>query len=625
MKIDTLKERARKHEQNEEWGQALSLYLEAIAAIEEGEEPDITLYNRAADIQVRLKDLNGAVDHYEQAIDLYLEADLPNNAYAVCRKILRTVPERPTTYLRMGQIRIRQGFVIDARQHYLAYAEMMESQGTTEEAIRALGEFVGLVPDDVETRIFLGEQLMGREQREEGLRHLLDAWRVLTGSGQEEEAGALRARIEELDPAARFPRDVADMGAEAADGEAGAEEALQPPEDFAPTAFDAGSFDLSSAESTVPAEPGEAPEVAEDAPSPEWPREHEPGERDRAEAEPGEEAGLVEAEFEEISLDEAAEASDEAPDDTTPLPLLGDEPADDRDDALRQELAALRGEIAEEPDRVEPRERMVQLAYRLDDRDLLVSAYVGLAEAFRRSGLEEKADSVFQQVLQLDPRNERALEALGRTAPPEEPAAPPAADAPADPEADSGAEGGRPAATDSSEAGEGFVDLGSMILDDAGPQTTRWVVEGHDPSGDEDADFARMLSEFKSKVADNLAVDDARAQYDLGTAYKEMGLLDEAISMFQKSLRTRGNHLASLEMLGQCFLERGEPEVAVRVLRRALEGGWEVEEDLLGIYYYLGHAFERSGKPEEARDSYEKVFALDINFKDVTDRLRSLR
>jgi tetratricopeptide (TPR) repeat protein len=108
-------------------------------------------------------------------------------------------------------------------------------------------------------------------------------------------------------------------------------------------------------------------------------------------------------------------------------------------------------------------------------------------------------------------------------------------------------------------------------------------------------------------------------------AYKEMGLLDEAIEQFQKALRASADHLATYEALGEAFLEKNAPAAAVRVLLRAMDAPWEVEEDLLGIYYYLGRAYEAQGNTDQAVEFYDRVFSLDINFADVTERLRVLR
>jgi len=60
-------------------------------------------------------------------------------------------------------------------------------------------------------------------------------------------------------------------------------------------------------------------------------------------------------------------------------------------------------------------------------------------------------------------------------------------------------------------------------------------------------------------------------------------------------------------------------------LNRGLEVSCEVEEELVGIYYYLGPAHETMGSKDTAAEFYDRVFALDINFTEVTKRLRDLR
>jgi len=172
---------------------------------------------------------------------------------------------------------------------------------------------------------------------------------------------------------------------------------------------------------------------------------------------------------------------------------------------------------------------------------------------------------------------------------------------------------------------EGFVDLGAMILGGDAKKSTRFTVAYEEPTGDEEADFAKMLAQFKDKVSENLDSSDVRAHYDLGTAYKEMGLLDEAIGSFQAALRASSEHLPTYELMGQTFIEMGQPEAAVKSLERAVEVATTVEDELVGIYYYLGRAYEELDNSESAVEYYDRVFSLDINFADVTERLRELR
>lgn len=72
-------------------------------------------------------------------------------------------------------------------------------------------------------------------------------------------------------------------------------------------------------------------------------------------------------------------------------------------------------------------------------------------------------------------------------------------------------------------------------------------------------------------------------------------------------------------------MEMEKPDMAVRALTRALNAPYEVEDELIGIYYLMGRAQEDQGNITEALEFFEKVFSLDINFEDVTERLRALR
>jgi tetratricopeptide (TPR) repeat protein len=103
-----------------------------------------------------------------------------------------------------------------------------------------------------------------------------------------------------------------------------------------------------------------------------------------------------------------------------------------------------------------------------------------------------------------------------------------------------------------------------------------------------------------------------------------MGLLDDAIAEFQTALRGGGERLKVYEELGQCFLQKGQYTIAVKLLKRGLEMPFDDDADLVGVYYQLGLCYEAMEKPDEARESYERVISLDIAFRDVNDRLSRL-
>jgi tetratricopeptide (TPR) repeat protein len=171
-----------------------------------------------------------------------------------------------------------------------------------------------------------------------------------------------------------------------------------------------------------------------------------------------------------------------------------------------------------------------------------------------------------------------------------------------------------------------YVDLAALLGEDDEEATdsTRFVVAERPPTGDEEKDFADMLQQFKQKVAETIPREDAGSHYDLGLAFKEMGLIDEAIGEFQTALRSGQEKLKVYEELGSCFVMKQQYSVAISVLNRAQQMPFADESDLLGVYYNLGRAHEELGQRAEAKSAYEWIIAIDIGFQDTSARLARL-
>jgi tetratricopeptide (TPR) repeat protein len=181
-----------------------------------------------------------------------------------------------------------------------------------------------------------------------------------------------------------------------------------------------------------------------------------------------------------------------------------------------------------------------------------------------------------------------------------------------------------PAAPPAQAEGGAYVDLGDWLRGEDSPRNTRMVAADVAPSGDEAADFAEMLRRFKAGLAEHVDADDFASHYDLGVAFKEMGLVDEAIGQFQRALRGETHRIRSYEALGQCFVETGQFPVAIALLQRAADQPGADEFSLLGVLYLLGYACEQVGRRNDAMRYFQRVFAVDIAFRDVAARLAAL-
>src|SRR5437660_1785499 len=275
-----------------------------------------------------------------------------------------------------------------------------------------------------------------------------------------------------------------------------------------------------------------------------------------------------------------------------------------------------------DPNSVRHRQKQVEFAFKSSDKVKLIDAYVELADTLLRGDLPDKARAVYQRVAEHDARNERAKAALAMLAPA---AAPPPAPPPAAREKRTAPKDAKMKVRDEAAAAGDFVDLSAMILEEEPPaRDTRMKIADEEPTGDEEKDFQEMLTRFKQGIDENIDEADFQSHYDLGVAFKEMGLLDEAIAELQKALRAPEGKLRTSEALGVCFLEKGAYVVAESILRRGLELPASGDQERLGVLYWLGRALEEQGKKVEARDLYGRVFAVDIRFKDVGERARAL-
>ena len=281
-----------------------------------------------------------------------------------------------------------------------------------------------------------------------------------------------------------------------------------------------------------------------------------------------------------------------------------------------------------DPNSVRHRQKQVEFAFKSGDKAKLIDAYLELADTLLRSDLPDKARAVYKRVAEHDPANERAKAALAMLAP----VATPPPEPPAKPKPKVRDTEGKTAARDAKmkvrdeavDSGE-FVDLSAMILEEDLPvRDTRMKVADEEPTGDEERDFQEMLARFKQGIDENIDEGDFQSHYDLGVAFKEMGLLDEAIAELQKALRAPDGKLRSSEALGVCFIDKGAYVVAESILRRALDLPASGDQERLGVLYWLGRALEEQGKKVEARELYGRVFAVDIRFRDVGARSKAL-
>src|SRR5256885_7793499 len=158
-KLEKLKDKAKSLEPRDPRG-AIEAWLEVLKAQEENAEPnpDLSVFNRVGDLYLKLKDPGQAAD-YDRAVDKYAELGFHNNAIAMCNKVLRNAPGRQTTYLKLAKLYAAKGFIAEAKQNFVEYAERMQKVGKIQQAFAALKEFTDISPENTQLRGMLEEHL----------------------------------------------------------------------------------------------------------------------------------------------------------------------------------------------------------------------------------------------------------------------------------------------------------------------------------------------------------------------------------------------------------------------------------------------------------------------------------
>jgi tetratricopeptide (TPR) repeat protein len=164
---------------------------------------------------------------------------------------------------------------------------------------------------------------------------------------------------------------------------------------------------------------------------------------------------------------------------------------------------------------------------------------------------------------------------------------------------------------------------------------------GHEPADDgkervgvntETGPLKDVFDEFRAELGEMGAEDeDLETHYNLGIAFREMGLLEEAIGEFQKVAKAsdRGRAfryaMQCSTLLGLAFMEKGQPDIAAIWYERALTTPGLDSESKLALRYDLGVAQESAGELEAALKSFSQVYAVNIDYRDVADRIASLQ
>ena len=146
-----------------------------------------------------------------------------------------------------------------------------------------------------------------------------------------------------------------------------------------------------------------------------------------------------------------------------------------------------------------------------------------------------------------------------------------------------------------------------------------------------DAGLAEIFEEFRvSAEADNNVNGDYETHYNLGLAYQEMDLFEEALEEFQSAIGLVSpndgtpRYLQCCNLLGHCFMQKGVPELAVKWFNKGLHSPNTSDDERQALRFDLAAAYELAGDLSQAKSLFTEIYGVNVSYRGVNERLKSL-
>ena len=562
-----IKKAAVQHEQDRQYDKALAQYARLLdGGADTDEDVDVTLYNRAGDLALRAGDVPRAVTYFERAIDLYAAGGFLNNAVALAVKILRHAPGHLAAHHTLGVLYGRKGFRAEARQHLADYAAQMHRAGRGDEVRRTLTELaaLGSTPDEVAA---VRELLTARAATPDDAGALVKAFAVAAGA------------------------DVAADGRQSAAASGAVASAAIPLSELI-------EFEIRGPRFAPAPVDGSAGAIR-------W-----------ISALPGERAPLL------ISALRAQTRADEF--DLLDAPTIDHPPTIEPSSGELElfdmgafDVPALDAPALDAPALDAP----VLNAPALDSAMFDTFAFETLATDAAMFELSPFDVTTAVPRFEMAPPETTDVESIGLDIPVIDATAAVALPLRAD-------TGPVPSGPGLPMPDDGEpTDLGAWLRSTELPVSTRLVTPAPRETGDESADFDAALHAFTTGIAHSVDAGDRESHYDLGVAFREMGLLTDAVREFQRALASPGSGMREREALAQSFLDLARPELALVTLEDAAADAvadGAPADMLVGVHYVLAEAARAVGRTDAARGWYVRVLATDYDFRDAATHLAAL-
>jgi tetratricopeptide (TPR) repeat protein len=149
-------------------------------------------------------------------------------------------------------------------------------------------------------------------------------------------------------------------------------------------------------------------------------------------------------------------------------------------------------------------------------------------------------------------------------------------------------------------------------------------VEGPEEGYEREESIVRSaLGRLQAKVDEEIGDTDLEARYNLGIAYKEMGLLDEAVIEFRLAMRKPELFVGAGSLLADTLADRADFDGALAVIEAVLAASTAGEDVLRDVRYHKAVLMEHAGRRDESREIFRQIQEASPGYRDVESRLRT--
>ncbi len=645
--------------------------LKAIGLWEDLAKKEIegSIFNTIGDLYLRLKDQEKAIESYKRAATTFRTEGFTLKAIAINKKILNISPYDVIALEELAVLSDEKNLKVDAIRNYMLAAEIYLKNDQTEKFYQLFEKVKMLDPRNISLRNHLIEYYLKEGLKNEAAKEYYNIAMIKYESQEYDSIQDNINKIFEISPKNRdlylkIAKLFSDMGkideyekTIQRIRDQFSEEPVTKEEVFAEETIEEPFKAVEEEEISI--------EIALEE------TEERPVVKEEASAEETIEEPFKAIEEEEISFELAPEETEEKPvikedisaeetlEEVKNEPVIEEKVSDEKktiesmlseaDTCINYRLMNEAREILEElkfkdAQNIEVHNRLKTVYKELSEKELFVTECIILSNLYEREGEKAKQEQILNEAIEFYPEDTRLQEFIpkvegeaiehvdieeGKIAMEKE-----------EIEAPSETEIIQESVEEQTLEDKGKISLeGDLTLEESmeieqppevskeviGEEKTYDKIEKGLPDVENESDVLNLFESLKKDIDKQISKEDYKDRYNLGIAYKEMGLIDDAISEFQNAKNDENIAAQALSMLGHCYREKKNYDSAIESFNDVLKIIDKEDKAYWGTKYDIAEVFEESKQYKKAFETFFEISSWDSQFREVGEKIDSLK